>query len=122
MNWRPLAREELQTTVERELADCSDEQRAYFNTVAFEPTRWSQAPYGDEGGGFWAIAADDNRVLWYNDIEDGFNVSAFTEWGTIPTNEYWCNQDELRFALPALMGGHTRKAGPPEPLDPSDSI
>jgi hypothetical protein len=121
MDWRPLAREELQRTVERELADCSDEQRAYFNTVAFEPAKWSQAPYGDEGGGFWAIAADDSRVLWYNDIEDGFNVSAFTEWGTIPTNEYWCNQDELRFALPALMGGRMWKAGPPEPLDPSDS-
>ena len=121
MDWRPLTREELQRTVERELADCTDEQRAYFNIVAFEPTKWSQTPYGDEGDGFWAIAAHHNRVLWYNDIEEGFNVSAFTEWGTIPTNEYWCNQDELRFALPALMGDHMWKAGPPEPLDPGDS-
>ena len=121
MGWRPLTREELQDTIERELADCSDEQRAYFESVAFEPSKWSQAPYGDEGGGFWAIAADDNRVLWYNDIEGGFNVSTFTEIGTIPATEYWCNQDELKFALPALMGGHSRKAGPPEPFDPSDS-
>jgi hypothetical protein len=81
MDWRPLAREELQSTIERELADCSDEQRAYFQTVAFEPTKWSQAPYGDEGGGFWAIAADDNRVLWYNDIDDGFNVSPLPSGG-----------------------------------------
>jgi len=121
MGWRPLTREELQDTIERELADCSDEQRAYFESVAFEPSKWSQAPYGDEGGGFWAIAADDNRVLWYNDIEGGFNVSTFTEIGTIPATEYWCNQDELKFALPALMGGHRWKAGPPEPFDPSDS-
>lgn len=45
--------------------------------------------------GFWAIAVIENRVLWYNDIEEGFNVSNFTEPGTIPSTEYWCNQDEL---------------------------
>jgi hypothetical protein len=68
----------------------SDEEQTYFKRVAFEPTNWSQSPYGDEGGGFWAVAADDNRVLWYNDIEDGFNVSTCAEWGTIPADEYWC--------------------------------
>ncbi len=121
MVWKPLSRVELQSTIARELAECSDEQRAYFKRVAFEPTKWNQSPYGDEGGGFWAIGADDNRVLWYNDIEDGFNVSTYIEWGTIPANEYWCNQDELKFALPGLMGGQTWKARPPEPLDPSES-
>ena len=119
MDWKPLSRDEVQSMIERELVDCSDEQRAYFKTVAFEPTKWTQSPYGDEGGGFWAIDADSNRVLWYNDIEDGFNVSTFTEWGTITANEYWCNQDELRYALPALMGHQMWKAGPPEPLDRS---
>jgi hypothetical protein len=122
MDWRPLTRDELQGILERELAECSDEQRGYFKTVAFEPMKWSQSPYGDDGGGFWAIAADDHRVLWYNDIEEGFNVSSFTARGTIPANEYWCNQDKLKFALPALMVGQISKAGPPQPLDPSDSI
>jgi hypothetical protein len=122
MDWRPLTRDELHSVLERELPGCSDEQRDYFKTVAFEPMKWRQSPYGDEGGGFWAIAADNHRVLWYNDIEDGFNVSSFTEWGTIPANEYWCNQDELKFALRALMGAQISKAGPPQPLDPSDSV
>ena len=117
MHWTPLSREELQGTIERGLAECSDEQRAYFRTVAFEPAKWEQSPYGDEGGGFWAVAAEDDRVLWYNDIEDGFNVSTFAAWGTIPASEYWCNQDTLKAALPALMGQRTWKAGPPEPLD-----
>ena len=49
-------------------------------------------------------------MLWYNDIADGFNVSVFTVWGTIPAEEYWCNQDELILALPALMGRPTLKA------------
>jgi hypothetical protein len=46
----------------------------------------------------------DDRVLWYNDIEEGFNVSRFTTVGSIPSTEYWCNQDELRWALSALAG------------------
>ena len=71
MDWRPLRRDELHSTIERELAHCSDELRAYFVTVAFEPAKWRQSPYGDEGGGFWAIAADGGRVLWFNDIEEG---------------------------------------------------
>jgi hypothetical protein len=120
MVWSPLSRDELQSTLRRELAECSDEQRAYFDGVAFEPAKWSQSPYGDEGGGFWAVAADDNRVLWFNDIEDGFNVSTYTDWGTIPANQYWCNQDELKVALPALMGRHIWKTGPPRRLDPGE--
>ena len=63
MIWKPLSRDELKSTIARELAECSDEQRAYFKRVAFEPTKWSQSPYGDDGGGFWAVAADDNRVV-----------------------------------------------------------
>ena len=62
------------------------------------------------------MAVMDDRVLWYNDIEDGFNVSLFTVRGVIPTTEYWCNQDELRMALPALAGKPQGKLGPPEQL------
>jgi hypothetical protein len=120
MAWSPLSRDELQSILRRELAECSDEQRVYFDGVAFEPAKWSQSPYGDEGGGFWAVAADDNRVLWFNDIEDGFNVSTYTDWGTIPVNQYWCNQDELKAALPALMGHHIWKTGPPRPIEPAE--
>ena len=56
MAWTPLSRDELQNTIERELVDCSDEQRAYFKTVAFEPTKWTQSPYG-------ARAEDSGRLL-----------------------------------------------------------
>jgi hypothetical protein len=55
-------------------------------------------------GGFWAVAVDDDRVLWYNDVEDGFNVSRFARRGEIPRDEYWCNQSSLRQMLPALRG------------------
>ena len=84
--------------------------------AAVAPAKWQLSPWGDLGGGFWVIAVMEDRVLWYNDIEDGFNVSRFVTLGTIPSTEYWCNQDELRWALPALAGQPQGKLGPPEPL------
>ena len=35
--------------------------------------------------------------IWYNDIEEGFNVSTFEEYGTI--KELWCNQSELHWEV-----------------------
>jgi hypothetical protein len=40
-------------------------------------------------------------VLWYNDIEDGFNRSLFTVFGTI--DDYWGNHDELEVAVRSLL-------------------
>jgi len=73
--------------------------------VALEPERWTQCPWGDKTGGFWAVAVRGNRVLWFNEIEEGFNVSRFVTWGVIPNDEYWCTQDTLCTALGILSSG-----------------
>jgi hypothetical protein len=57
------------------------------------------------GGGFWVIAVIRDKVLWYNDIEGGFNVSRFDRYGTIPSDEYRSNQDTLTLALRELLQG-----------------
>ena len=118
MAWSPLTRDELRAIVARDLSNCSAEQRAYFEAVAIEPEKWMQSPWGDESGGFWAVAVDHDRVLWLNDYEEGFNVSRFTQRGTIPEDQYWCNQDPLHLALLELMTGNnpSGKWGPPQPI------
>jgi hypothetical protein len=40
-------------------------------------------------------------VIWYNDIEEGFNRSRYTAYGSI--DDYWCNQDELELTVQYLM-------------------
>jgi hypothetical protein len=120
MTWKPISLEDLQALVSRELADCTAEARVFFSHVSFAPTKWRQSPWGDEGGGFWAIATNENRVLWYNDIEDGFNVSRFSERGNIPTGEYWCNQDPLKWAIPRLQGKVGMVLGPPHSMGDDD--
>ena len=39
-------------------------------------------------------------VIWYNDIEEGFNRSRYSTYGAI--DDYWCNQDELEIAVQYL--------------------
>jgi hypothetical protein len=116
MVWRPISESELCELIARELAECSSEEQAWFARVAVPATKWQQSPWGDLGGGFWAVAVVDDRVLWYNDIEDGFNVSRFDVSGTIPAGEYWCNQDSIKWALPALAGKARTRLGPPRPI------
>lgn len=65
---------------------------------------------GGDGGGFWVIAIIEKFILWYNDIEEGFNTSSFTQEGTI--GQYWCNQDTLHIALFGL-GSKPPKLGVP---------
>ncbi len=116
MVWTPITLVELRLLVMEELAECSDEQRTFFDSVRVPPTKWSQSPWGDEGNGFWVVALHQKNVLWYNDIEGGFNVSEFRAHGTIPDAGYWCNQDPLKWALQRLQGEPGPSVGQPEPL------
>lgn len=57
------------------------------------------------------------RVIYYNDIEEGFNISEYSTYGTI--DDYYCNQDDLNVAVLSLYGLITfggriiGQAGPP---------
>jgi len=95
-------------------------QRRLWEVVKIDPEKWTQEPWGDEGGGFCVVAIYGNTVIWYNDIEEGFNRSTYESYGRII--EYWCNQDYLEWTLQHVLdeikdgvpsGGYT---GPPQPI------
>jgi hypothetical protein len=116
MDWDTIGQKEIEHIIAVQLPKASDEERALFARTAVPLNKWQLSPWGDQGGGFWVVAVLDDRVLWFNDIEDGFNVSRFTVWGRIPGAEYWCNQDELPMAIRALAGRSHGRFGPPQPL------
>ncbi|HVV48879.1 MAG TPA: hypothetical protein VHO06_04410 [Polyangia bacterium] len=116
MNWDSIGLKEIEHIIAEELANATPEEKALFSRIAIPPTKWQLSPWGDEGGGFWVVALMDDRVLWFNDIEDGFNVSRVVVAGQIPSTEYWCNQDELPLAIRALAGESHGNFGPPRPL------
>lgn len=82
-------------------ARMSPPQLRLWQAVRIDPEKWRQHPYGVAGAGFWVVALVGRTVIWYNDIEDGFNRSSYTAYGTI--DDYWCNQDELELTVQYLM-------------------
>jgi hypothetical protein len=113
MTWKSMSLDHLLSILSHDLEECSAAEREFFRQASIAPTKWSLPPWGDEGGGFWVVAVHLDRVLWYNDIEEGFNVSRFERCGDIRHDEYGCNQDTLRRALPQLQGEPRNAFGPP---------
>ena len=93
IDWAPIRLRELRRRIAQGESRMTGADRRLWNAMRIEPQKWRQHPYGDAGGGFWVVALIGRTVLWYNDIEDGFNRSCFTEYGTI--DDYWRNTDEL---------------------------
>lgn len=106
---------ELDALIAEGLSEVSEAAVLLWRQIAIEPAKWQCPPSGDEGGGFWAVAIIDATVIWYNDIEEGFNRSTFCKHGTI--DEYWCDQLEFAIVLNRLLTNEVySSSGPPEPL------
>ncbi len=101
MSWEPVTEIQLWDCINDAFELMSLEQRRIWGLIKIHPEKWSQNPWGNKGNGFWVVAIIGNYVIWYNDIEDGFNQSSYTLYGTI--NEYWCNQDELEVAVQNII-------------------
>jgi len=119
MDWTPLGEEELATVIANAVQAMESQANYLWELIRIQPTKWTLAPWGDEGGGFWVVGIVGMQVVWYNDIEDGFNLSRYRAIGVI--GEYWCNQDDLQHTMSSLLrqirfGNAFIRSGPPEPL------
>lgn len=97
MKWEPISEGAIWDKINEACLRMNPVQERVWEVVKIIPDRWQQHPYGDVGGGFWAVAIIGRTVLWFNDIEDGFNLSMYSAFGQI--DEYWCNQDDLEWAV-----------------------
>lgn len=96
----PLTREDLDALIADGLEAMDDTVAAAWTAMRIEPEKWQCPPWGDAGGGFWVVAEKDGSIIWYNDVEDGFNVSPFITRGVIA--EYSCNQSSFGEVLLGL--------------------
>lgn len=101
MSWQPISELKIWDKLIQAESRMNLEQLRLWEAIKINPTKWQQNPFGNEGGGFWAVAIIGHLVLWFNDIEDGFNVSSYKQYGSI--EEYWCNQDELEWTVQSLL-------------------
>src|SRR3569833_1344925 len=88
--WTPISFGDLYTNIsEGEDALKSnvyekEELFTFWRNIEINPEKWNDEDgYSKQGGGFYVVAISGRRVIWYNDIEDGFNISFFDEYGII---------------------------------------
>lgn len=91
--WTPISLQELNSEIVSTEKDFTDELKNFWDLIKINPIKWEEKRYGEMGGGFWVVAIFGSQIIWYNDIEEGFNVSNYSKNGEI--EEYYCNQDEL---------------------------
>jgi hypothetical protein len=113
--WRPITDEELRDLLEVQLAACAPERRELFERHRVIPYRAPLVRYGKRELVF-VVAVKDGEALYYEDVEDGFNLSPLSESGEIL--QHWCNQDDLQYALRHWTPGVTTRGrrGPATPL------
>ncbi|WP_413840997.1 hypothetical protein [Lysobacter zhanggongensis] len=92
--------QELIALVAEQLADCSPDQHRLFERFKVEPYRVPVERRGVTEGVF-VVAKAGGRVLYYEDVEEGFNVSVLLHNGSIAAPGY--EQLELRHALGRLV-------------------
>ena len=97
MTWRPTSLEELVADMAESEERMDTSLLRLWAAIRLPPAKWQQEPWGNEGGGFWVVGVFGSRVLWYNDIEEGFNISEYSTHGVI--DRYSCEQQDLRDAV-----------------------
>lgn len=99
--WDPITIEELNVLIISGSKKLDPNQSKFWSAIKIVPEKWTEADYGEEGGGFWVVGIFGKRIIWYNDIEEGFNVSDYTQYGII--DEYGAEQDELNWCINKIL-------------------
>ncbi|WP_374980538.1 hypothetical protein PSGK_03380 [Pseudomonas solani] len=112
MTWEPLSLTALTGLIAEAEARMTPEQLGLWSAIKITPVRWDEETQGP----FWIVALNGNQVLWYNDVEEGFNLSTYREHGTI--EQYFCNQDPLEWTVQSLLEPEKPRLTllPPRPL------
>ena len=98
--WTPISLAELEEWISRGESKLEGEPLNFWNLIKIVPQKWQETEYGDEGGRFWVVAIFGNTIIFYNDIEDGFNISPYAVYGQV--SEYACEQAELDWIVLGL--------------------
>ncbi len=99
-------------TIEKNIEWCGDilslkpDCLKFWEYIKIKPEKWIEKTMGNEGGGFWVVGIIGKSVIYFNDIEEGYNFSTFTIYGEI--ENYYPDQMELHEMIESLYGEITR--------------
>ena len=111
-----ISEEQIWDIINRQVHSLSPSEDYIWNAVKTLPDLWFCPVWNDGNEKFWAVGIIGNHVIWFNHVEDGFNISRYAKIGTI--EEYWCNQDDIShitYQVKDMLNGFAlSKCGPPE--------
>jgi hypothetical protein len=96
-NWKPVEKSWIENDLENQYWLLGESEQRFWGLIKVPPRKWQLSPLGDLGGGFFVVAIVGSQVLYFNDIEDGYNISTYSEFGVI--SEYFSNQNELHHSV-----------------------
>ena len=99
MKWIAFAKKELMLELLMAEQNLNSDEEKYWNQIKISPEIWTCNDVFTEN--FWVVAKFNNWVIWYNDIEEGFNLSQYKIDGEII--EYGASQQELNLAIRELQ-------------------
>ena len=108
VDWESITEAALMDRIAQGVSRMPPSHLRLWEAIRVDPQKWQLHPYGDAGGGFWVVAIVGQTVIWYNDVEEGFNRSRYSAYGEI--EDYWCNEDELELTIDYLAS--TLERGP----------
>ena len=98
--WQPATRDEVETLLNKGVAALHPLHRAHFERMRVAPRR---VPVTSVPGEYvYVVAEFEGKVLYYADVEDGWELAALNEAGGI--TERGCNQFELTHIMHQLFG------------------
>ena len=100
MDWIPISLKELNNIIETSVAVMDTEVLYFWNSIKIVPEK-RQVPFYSNEDYFWIVGKIKNYMIYYNDIEEGFNISLENNLSYIEVTS--AEQDELHFALIKLL-------------------
>ncbi len=97
-NWINFPKKDLELEIYFSEQNMEDETLLFWNEIKISPEIWKCNDVIEDN--FWVVALCENYLIWYNDIEEGFNVSRFKIKGEIV--EYNASKNELNLAIETL--------------------
>ena len=95
--WQAISEDAVMSLIAYAEASMEPSVSAFWELIRIRPVKWNLPPWGDMGGGFWVVAVVGQDCIWYNDIEEGFNIGPFDTFGRIA--DYRCSQSKLQHCL-----------------------
>jgi hypothetical protein len=100
--WIPVKKEYILKDIEycNDLLFDRPDCLRFWEYIKIQPEKWIEKTMGEDGGGFWVVGLIGKTAIYYNDIEEGYNLSSFSNYGEI--DMYCAGQAELHDMVQSL--------------------